>query len=235
MKPRNSFPVISVLWSMPVKSLIAALIMLVSCSSAQVALYPPNSANAHVVLFGHSWIAAMNGFAPWAFPNLPSANVSVRGHGSLTCSGLLIWMQGDIASTTDVVFMMLATNDILRNTDVSWHMACVEQAVQMALQKNPRMKVLLSNVPPWGASTLAQYGDKRPLIAAYNAAYPLLAQRYAQVSIVDMWSPTVQTDGWALPNVIDGPLGYHFGPNGQYEVMGIIRDAVYGAIAAMSQ
>ena len=218
-----------------VKSLLTTLVLLVSVSSAQVALYPPNSNTAKVVLFGHSWIADMNGFAPWAFPNLPSGNIAIRGHGALTCSGLLIWLQGDIQPTTNVVFLMLATNDIVRNIDVNSHMACVYQAIQLILHKNPNMKILLSNVPPWCQSTVPGYGDKRQIIATYNAAYQLVPQAYPQVTVVDMWTMTVQSDGWALPNVIDGALGYHFGPNGQYEVMGIIRHAVYGGVAAIAK
>ena len=36
----------------------------------------------------------------------------------------------------------------------------------------------------------------------------------------------LDTTGWGLPNILDGD-GIHFGPNGRYAVMGMVRDALY--------
>ena len=41
-------------------------------------LIPPHALKVNAVLFGHSWIYLMEGFQPWAFPNIPSSHVSIE-------------------------------------------------------------------------------------------------------------------------------------------------------------
>ena len=52
-------------------------------------LIPPNALTVNVVLFGHSWIYIMQGFQPWAFPNIPSGHILVEGYSGYRCSQLL--------------------------------------------------------------------------------------------------------------------------------------------------
>jgi hypothetical protein len=46
-----------------------------------------------------------------------------------------------------------------------------------------------------------------------------------------MWTPLVDTDGWALTTIMDYGDGIHFGTNGRYAVMGIVRDGLYASLA----
>jgi hypothetical protein len=86
--------------------------------------------------------------------------------------------------------------------------------------------------PPFAPLGGQIFGDKRSVIAAYNLAYAGVPQLFPNnVMLVDMWTPLVEATGWGLANILDGNSDVHFGPNGQYTVMGIIRDALYSGLA----
>ena len=203
------------------------LVLLVAAGSAaqvlQQPLIPPHALTVNVVLFGHSWVVLMEGFQPWAFPNIPSPHVSIQGYGGYTCFELRQVLPASVPPTTNAVFIMAATNDVLEHYLLSQHMACMRSMIEYLIGENPDMLILVSNVPP----VCMNKGDFRSAIAAYNQAYTTLPKLYPNnVKLVDMWTPMVDTNGWGLINVFKKD-GVHFGPNGQDLVMGTIRDALY--------
>ncbi|MGO9515812.1 MAG: GDSL-type esterase/lipase family protein [Candidatus Korobacteraceae bacterium] len=202
------------------------LVMLLAAgASAQIILQPlipPHALTVNVVLFGHSWVERMQGFQPWAFPNIPSQHVSIQGFGGYKCSMLLQEVYAAVPASTNAVFIMAATNDVLQGVPVSQHIACMESMIGDLIGENPNMLILVSNVPP----VCSNVGDFRSAIAAYNQAYTSLPMLYPKnVKLVDMWTPMVDTSGWGLSNMfLDG---VHPGTNGWDLVMGTIRDALY--------
>ena len=191
-------------------------------------LIPPNALTVKVVLFGHSWIYLMQGFQPWAFPNIPSQHIAVQGYPGYTCAQLLPLVAADVPADTDAVFIMAASNDVFQRLPVNQHIACMQNMINQLISENPHMLIELANVPPTCTQSL---GDFRSAIASYNQAYATLPQQYPNnVVLVDMWTPMVQTDGWGLSNMFLSD-GLHFGPNGQDLVMGVIRDGLYAGLA----
>ena len=195
-------------------------------------LIPPHALTVNVVLFGHSWIYLMQGFQPWAFPNIPSSHISIEGYPGYTCAQLLPLVAADVPASTNAVFVMAATNDVLQGVPVGTHINCMKSMIGQLIALNPHIVILLSNVPPVGIVTLHEgIPDERSAIAAYNRAYSTLPQMYPNnVVLVDMWTPLVDTIGWGLNNILDYGDGIHFGSNGRYSVMGIVRDGLYAAL-----
>jgi len=194
----------------------------VAQSLPQQPLIPPHANTVKVVLFGHSWIVLMQGFQPWAFPNIPSNHVSVQGYGGYTCEMLIPPLRSSVPASTNAAFLMTATNDVLENIPVDQHMACMQTIIGILIGENPNMLILASNVPPLGKNVK----DHRSDISQYNQAYLTLPQMYPNnVKVVDMWTPMVDVNGWAMANMFRD--GVHFGTNGQDLVMGVIRDALY--------
>jgi hypothetical protein len=210
--------------------LILFVVAGVSSQVPQQPLIPPHALTVNVVLFGHSWIYLMQGFQPWAFPNIPSQRISIEGHYGYTCTQLLPLVLSDVPASTNAVFIMAATNDVAEGVPVGTHIACMKDMIMQLIAENPHMLILLSNDPPFCINTLALFGDKRSLIASYNQAYAELPQEYPNnVQVVDMWTPMADAQGWGLANMFLSD-GAHFGPNGQDLVMGVIRDALYGGL-----
>ncbi|MFI5116352.1 MAG: SGNH/GDSL hydrolase family protein [Terriglobales bacterium] len=205
-------------------------VLSVSAQTIPKPLIPPGALNVKVVLFGHSWVSYMQGFQPWAFPNIPSQHISVKGHPGFTCAQLLPQVSSDVPASTDAVFIMAAINDVALHVTLRDHMACMQSMINQLIGENPHMLIELSNVEPLCQSTLGGLGDLRSAIASFNQAYATFPQLYPNnVVLVDMWTPMVQTDGWGLSNMfVDG---VHFGPNGQDLVMGVIRDGLYAGLA----
>ena len=202
--------------------LFVMLLVAASASAQQDPLIPPHALTVQVVLFGHSWVERMQGFQPWAFPNIPSQHVSIQGYGGYTCFELLQVLPSSVPPSTNAVFIMSATNDVLEHYLLSQHMACMRSMINYLIGENPNMLILVSNVPP----VCSNVGDFRSAIAAYNQAYTTLPQLYPNnVKLVDMWTPMVDINGWGLANMfLDG---VHPGSNGWDLVMGTIRDALY--------
>jgi lysophospholipase L1-like esterase len=198
----------------------------------QRALVPPNAWAVKVVLFGHSWVYRMQGFQPWAFPNIPTQHVSIVGYPSTTCAQLLPQLLSSVPATTNAVFIMAATNDVIQHVTVAQHTSCLQTMIGQLLAENPQMLIVFSNVPPLTQYTQQTLGDLRSTIDSYNQAYAALPQQYPNnVIVVDMWSPMVQTNGWGLTNMFLDD-GIHFGPNGQDTVMSVIRDGLYEGLEA---
>lgn len=213
------------------KTIVAIFVVLflvvgASAQGPQTPLTPPHALTVNVVLFGHSWVADMTGFRLWAFPNIPSSHISVQGHQSFTCSELLGVLLSNVPASTNAVFLITATNDIVDGVSVSQHIACMETMINDLIAENPNMLILVSNVPPLCRSTVPYFGDERSRIAAYNQAYTTLPPMYPNnVKLLDLWTPMVDTSGWGLVNMFSD--GIHPGPNGWDLVMGTIRDALY--------
>lgn len=211
--------------------LFAVMLVAVGASAQgfnQTPLIPPNALNVNVVLFGHSWITLMEGFQPWAFPNIPSKHIAVEGYSGYTCAMLLPITLSNVPPTTNAVFIMAATNDVAEKVPVAQHIACMESMIGELIAENSHMLILLSNVPPFCFGDPS--GDLRSAIAAYNQAYAGLPMLYPNnVRLVDMWTPMVDTSGWGLANMFRDHV--HFGANGQDLVMGTIRDALYSGLA----
>jgi lysophospholipase L1-like esterase len=194
-------------------------------------LIPPHALRVNVVLFGHSWIWLMQGFQPWAFPNIPSSHIAIEGYPGYTCAQLLPLVSADVPASTNAVFIMAATNDVIQGVPVATHIACMESMIGQMIALNPHMVILLSNVPPFAPISLDYIPDERRAVTAYNQAYASLPQLYPNnVVLVDMWTPLVDTTGWGLGNILDYGDGIHFGPNGRYAVMGVVRDALYAGL-----
>jgi len=195
----------------------------------QKPLIPPNALTVNVVLFGHSWITLMEGFQPWAFPNIPSQHIAIEGYSGYTCAMLLPLLLSNVPASTNAVFIMAATNDVDEGVPVSQHVACMESMIGELIGENPHMLILLANDPPLCMGD--PFGDLRSEIAAYNQAYTSLPKLYpANVRLVDMWTPMVDVNGWGLANMFRDHV--HFGTNGQDLVMGTIRDALYAGLAS---
>jgi lysophospholipase L1-like esterase len=121
----------------------------------------------------------MEGFQPWAFPNIPSSHISIEGYPGYTCQQLLPLVSADVPASTNAVFVMAATNDVIQGVLVTTHIECMKSMVGQLIALNPHMVILLSNVPPLGIITLQEgIPDKRSVIAAYNRAYATLPQIY---------------------------------------------------------
>jgi lysophospholipase L1-like esterase len=197
-----------------------------SAQSYQQPLIPPHALRVNVVLFGHSWVERMQGYQPWAFPNIPSPHVSIQGYGGYNCAQLLNVLLSSVPGSTNAVFLMTATNDVVEGVPVDQHIACMETMINELIAENSKMLILASNDPPLCITTIGIFGDERSRIAAYNQAYKTLPQLYPNnVKLVDMWTPMVDTNGWGLLNMfLDG---VHPGPNGWDLVMGTIRDSLY--------
>jgi lysophospholipase L1-like esterase len=198
----------------------------------QIPLIPPHALSSNVVLFGHSWIWLMQGFQPWAFPNIPSSHIAIDGYPGYTCQQLLPLVAPDVPASTNAVFVMAATNDVIQGVPVANHITCMKSMIEQMIAENPHILILVSNVPPFAPISLNYIPDERTVVAAYNAAYAGLPALYPNnVVLVDMWTPLVDTVGWGLANILDYGDGIHFGPNGRYAVMDVVRDALYSGLA----
>ncbi len=210
---------------------VVALAAGAAAQAPQQPLIPPHAQSVNVVLFGHSWIYLMQGFQPWAFPNIPSNHIAIKGYPGYTCAQLLPLVSSNVPATTNAVFIMAATNDVAQGVTVAAHIACMEDMINQLIAENSHMLILVSNDPPFCLSTFPIFGDKRSVIAAYNRAYAGLPMLYPNnVQLVDMWTPMVDVSGWGLANMFLSD-GVHPGPNGNDLVMGVIRDALYSGLA----
>lgn len=168
----------------------------------------------------------MQGYQAWAFPNIPSPHVSIQGYGGYNCAQLLDVLLSSVPASTNAVFLITATNNVVEGVPVAQHVACMLSMINQLISQNSHMLILVSNVPPLCITTLGIFGDERAKIAAYNQAYTTIPPLYPNnVKLVDMWTPMVDTNGWGLLNMfLDG---VHPGPNGWDLVMGTIRDSLY--------
>ena len=177
----------------------------------------------HVAISGNSLAQFQGGFQSREFPLLPPANVVIRGQYSYTCAMILPLVTYLAPANSDVIVLLDSTNDIRTNVPVQQHMACIEQTIATLLLRNPAARIVVANTPPWTQwdPCTNQYRDHSivDLIEAYNAAYAdpasgLQAQWPANVRVADVFTPSADSDGWAIPQYMTGPCGIHPGDAG---------------------
>ncbi len=195
------------------KKFAVALLLLLSVSAiswGQGIINPYR--NKHVTVTGNSIAQMQGGFQSQEFPLVPPGNVLIRGQNSYTCSMILTLITYLVPVNTDVVVLIDSTNDAARNIRVDDHMACIRQTITTLTLRNPAIKIVVANTPPWGEDT-CDGQDPRATIAAYNAAYADastgLEASYRNVKVADVWTPAVQDDGWAIPQYMQGSCHIH--------------------------
>ena len=169
----------------------------------------------YVSITGNSIAQMQGGFQRNEFPVLLPANVTIRGMYSYTCDHLFPLVTYLVPANTNVVVLYDSTNDVLHGVAVSDHIACMERTVAALVLRNPTIRVIVANTPPWTADNC--YGDYRDAIDVYNSAYASEPWP-ANVRVVDVWTPNVLQDGsrWADPNDMTGACGIHPGPANQW-------------------
>jgi|ERR1039458_5375924 hypothetical protein len=146
--------------------------------------------------------------APWTSIGIPLTEI--RGHNSYTCSMLSILLPYDVPLGTQVAVLVESTNDIRTNVPLAAHMACITGEITYLQSHRSGIKLFIVNTPPW--NQINCYGDQRDLISQYNNAYLSLPDQYG-VTVVDVWTGAVQSDNWAIPELMSGPCGVHPGQN----------------------
>jgi hypothetical protein len=179
--------------------------------------------NKHVAVTGNSIAQFQGGFQRREFPLLPPQNVVIRGENSYTCSMVLTLIPYLVPANTDVVVLIDSTNDIQRGVTVDEHMACIAQTIAVLLARNPNLRLVVANTPPWTHwdPCTNSYRDDSVVseITAFNAAYAdqvtgLQALWPSNVRVADVWTPNADQDGWAIPQYMTGPCGIHPGNSG---------------------
>lgn len=200
--------------------------------------------NKHVAITGNSIAQFQGGFQQREFPLLVPQNVVIRGQNSYTCSMVLPLILYLVPANTDVVVLIDSTNDIQHNVTVGEHMACIEQTIEVLLARNPSLRLVILNTPPWTHwnPCTGSYRDDgvESEIVVFNNAYAdpvtgLQALWPSRVRVADVWTPNADQDGWAIPQYMTGPCGLHPGNSGVWSsawqhfsdaYTGLVMDAV---------
>jgi len=187
--------------------------------NAQVSQY----SNKHITVTGNSLAQFQGGFQVREFPLVPAANVVIRGQDSNTCVMILMLITYLVPANSDAVVLLDSTNDIQHNVPVQQHMQCMEQTITKLVTRNPAVRIVVANTPPWTHwdPCTSTYRDPSivQMIEAYNAAYAdpstgLQALWPVNVRVADVFTPSADQDGWALPQYMAGPCGIHPGNAG---------------------
>jgi GDSL-like Lipase/Acylhydrolase family len=192
--------------------------LLGTAAVAQIVQY-----STHVTVTGNSLAQFQGGFQTHEFPLLNPQNVVIRGMYSYPCSAILRSIVYLVPADTEVVVLFDSSNDIRTGVTVQDHMACMNNTISVLLARNPALRIVVANTPPWTHwdPCTSSYRDDSIVteIEAYNAAYAdpvdgLQAQWPSNVRVADVWTPSVGQDGWALPQYMTGPCGVHPGDAG---------------------
>ncbi|HUI83587.1 MAG TPA: SGNH/GDSL hydrolase family protein [Candidatus Binatia bacterium] len=164
-------------------------------------------------------------FGRQEFPAFPPPNVYIWGQDSMMCSGILPLILYLVPARTDVLVLIDSTNDIEHSVPISQHMSCMAQTITTLLGRNPALKIVVANTPPWTQydPCSGTYRDHSivQMIEAYNAAYAdpatgLQAQWPNNVRVADVFTPSADQNGWAIPQYMSGPCGIHPGQEFQW-------------------
>jgi hypothetical protein len=99
------------------------------------------------------------------------------------------------------------------------------QTISSLVVRNRAVRIAVANTPPWTHwdPCTATYRDPSvvQLIEAYNAAYAdpsigLQAQWPVNVRVADVFTPSADQNGWAIPQYMTGPCGIHPGNSGMW-------------------
>lgn len=172
----------------------------------------------HVTVFGNSIAHFQAPFGPIEFPEVASGYTYIWGDDSFTCQDVLVTLLYMVPADTDILVLIDSSNDIRVGTPISTQLACMQQTIADLQNRNPDILIVVANTPPWTQYNPCTGQDNDPSIAAlieqYNAAYAS-EQWPAGVELVDVWTPMVETDGWAIPQLEIGPCGVH--PGNEYQ------------------
>jgi len=199
------------------------VVAIVVCVAAAASAGAQTFLNKHVTITGNSIAQFQGGFQQREFPLLPSQNVVIRGENSYTCALILPLILYLVPANTDVVVLIDSTNDVQNGVTIAEHMLCIEQTIQSLLGRNPALRVVVANTPPWThwnpCTSLYRDSSVISQISMYNAAYAdpvsgLQARWPSRVRVADVWTPNADQDGWAVPQYMTGPCGIHPGNAG---------------------
>ena len=184
-------------------------------AAAQIPLY-----STHVTITGNSLAQFQGGFQLHELPLVNPQDVVIRGMNSYTCSSILRLILYLVPADTQVAVLFDSTNDIRTGVTVQDHMACIDNTISVLVARNPAIRIVVANTPPWTHWNPCTSSNRDEsvvsAIEAYNAAYAdpadgLQARWPANVRVADVWTPSVDQDGWALPQYMAGPCGVHPG------------------------
>lgn len=201
-------------------AVVVAVLVLSAASQGQIDQYTK-----HVSVTGNSIAHFQATFAPYEFPAIKQSGVFIWGEDGQTCAGVLPLILYLVPAATDVVVLIDSTNDIRTSVPVQQHISCMKQTIATLLGRNPALKVVAANTPPWTHFNPCSGTDNPDsileLIEAYNAAYAdantgLQAQWPNNVRLADVWTPSAGSDGWAIPADMPGPCGIHPGQEFQW-------------------
>ncbi len=169
----------------------------------------------YVTVTGNSIAQYQWPFGEQEFPAVAPAYHYIYGAPAFTCAMVYKELSFLVPAHTQVLVLIDSTNDVRTGVSVSDHMACMNQSIGYLVNRNPRIKIVVVNTPPWTENNCLGL-DRRQAIAAYNAAYVdpntgLAATWPGVVTVVDAWSLIAQPDGWADPNLMIGSCGIHPG------------------------
>lgn len=181
-----------------------------------------------VTIAGNSIAHFQANFAPEEFPQLLGSEVHIWGVDSVPCSYFLSTNGSGtpllyfyVPAQTTIAVLIDSTNDIRTGVPVTQHMQCMETTIGLLLRRNPNIKVVVANTPPWTQFNPCSSADNPPAvltaIQAYNAAYAdpsagLQAMYPNNVRVADVYTPAAESNGWANPFYMNGPCGIHPGP-----------------------
>lgn len=201
---------------------LSAILFLASASSAGQSL---GQYSKHVTITGNSIAHFQANFGPYEFPAIQQSGVFIWGEDGQTCAEVLTLILYLVPAQTDVAVLIDSTNDIRDSVPVAQHMNCMYETISALLARNPGLKIVAANTPPWTHYNPCT-GEDNPdsilnLIAVYNEAYSdhssgLQATWPNNVRVADVWTPSAGADGWAIPADMPGPCGIHPGQEFQW-------------------
>ena len=177
----------------------------------------------HITITGNSIAQMMGGFQQHLFPTVPPNYVTIRGQYGFTCNMLLPLVTYLVPANTEIAVLIDSTNDVDTGVDLQTHYLCMQQTISALWMRNRAIKVVVALTPPQvdGNDGCPGYTDERATIQAYNDAYNgvpssgyqgLAADFPGVVTIVDVWTPSAQSDDYAIPADMTGACGIHPGP-----------------------
>jgi len=196
------------------KTRTTLLILLLSAAAFGQSQFP----NAYVTITGNSIAHFQAPFAMQEFPAIPPANVYIWGMDSVPCSYFLQTNSDGqplllfyVPARTTVAVLIDSTNDVRTNVSVTQHMACIEQTISILLARNPELRIVVANTPPWTqwdpcTETNRDYSVVQA-IESYNAAYAdpvsgLQALYPNNVRVADVFTPSAYSSGGGFPMIL---------------------------------
>ncbi len=137
---------------------------LISALISTVLLVSTPNVTTMISITGNSVAQMQGGFQTDMWPLLPGGDISIFGQYSMTCNELL--QQGPTGlplilamapASSRVVVLYDVGNDIHTGVPVQTHIACMQQTIQDFYQRNPSVKIVLTNQLPWGQGFSAQW------------------------------------------------------------------------------